>query len=94
MARSHHEPDSIDSSSIKLPSPQDQGYNDNQPRPSRRSLVDQDIQKAEALRWLEDTDHYSTFSWAIRYAHLVTEYPTPDVLNGMKIWDVNIAYNV
>ncbi|KAH7001788.1 hypothetical protein EDB80DRAFT_808594 [Ilyonectria destructans] len=66
MARSHHEPDSIDSSSIKLPSPQDQGYNDNQPRPSRRSLVDQDIQKAEALRWLEDTDHYSTFSWAIR----------------------------
>ncbi|KAH7016673.1 hypothetical protein EDB80DRAFT_826903 [Ilyonectria destructans] len=94
MARSHHEPDSMDSSSIELPGPADQGHDNSRPRPPRRSLVDQDIQKAEALKWLEDADYYSAFGWAMRYARLVTEYPTPDVLNGMKIWDVDVAYNI
>ncbi|KAH6986658.1 hypothetical protein EDB80DRAFT_874695 [Ilyonectria destructans] len=71
----------MDSSAIELPGPEDQGHNDNRPQPPRRSL-------------LEDADHYSAFSWAIRYAYLVIEYPTPDILNGMKIWDVDVAYNV
>lgn len=29
MACSHHEPDSMDSLSLELPAPEDQGYNNN-----------------------------------------------------------------